>query len=49
MFHNTDFYAAEIDLDLGHPYNIPFLKSCQNFENSDFLKFNSDAINLSSY
>lgn len=47
MFHNTDFYAAETDLDLGHPHNTPFLKSCQNFENSHFLKFNLDPINLS--
>lgn len=29
MFHNPDFYAAEIDLDLGHTHNIHFLKSCQ--------------------
>lgn len=49
MFHNTDFYATEIDFDLGHPHKSPFLKSCQNFENSDFLKFDLDAINLSFY
>lgn len=29
MFHNTDFYTAEIDTGLGHPHNTQFWKSCQ--------------------